>query len=291
MRALRSAALLLALSALSGCALGHGFLYAAGPVARSEREMFLIVLAVMMFVIVPIWIAAPLVAWHYRLRNSATAYRPNWDFNWWIEASIWIPPTLIVAGLGWLMWVRTAKLDPYKPLALAGPPLEIQAVSLDWKWLFIYPSQHVAALNALVIPVGRPVSISMTSATVMQSLFIPRLAGQIYTMAGMTTRLHLAADTPGAYVGENTQYNGDGFQEQKFIVTAMPPARFEAWVAGVHRDGQSFDAAAQDRLFKRSTPNQPVLYNGVSDGFFKTVLDRYKSGVRAAISGQQGKQG
>ena len=138
---------------------------------------------------------------------------------------IWIPPTGIVIGLGFLLWHYTHTLDPYRPIASNQPALEIQAVGLDWKWLFIYPDQRVAAVNQMVIPVGRPVHISLTSGTVMQALLIPQLAGQIYAMAGMTTQLNLAASRPGVYRGENTQFNGTGFQNEKFNVTRAPARR------------------------------------------------------------------
>ncbi len=141
----------------------------------------------------PVLLLVPIIAWHYRLSNKQSAFKPKWDFSWPLEGLIWIPPAGIVIGLGFLLWHYTHTLDPYRRLPATEPPLEVQAVALDWKWLFIYPDAHIATLNRLAIPVGRPVHISLTSGTVMQSLLVPQLAGQIYAMAGMTSQLNLEA--------------------------------------------------------------------------------------------------
>ena len=207
----------LACLALSGCgAIGHGFFSPAGPIADAERHYFLVVCLILVFVIAPVLILTPLVAWHYRLANTKSAYRPQWGFYWPLEGLIWIPPTAIVVGLAVLLWRDTHRLDPYRALPSTTAALEVQVVALDWKWLFIYPDQHVATVNELVIPAGQPVHFSLTSGTVMQALLMPRLASQIYAMAGMTTQLNFAADRPGDYWGENTQFSGAGFQNQKF---------------------------------------------------------------------------
>ncbi len=226
----------------------------AGPIAASQWRLYVIVGIVLVFVAGPVLLLTPLIAWHYRLSNKHNAFRPNWDFSWTLEGFIWIPPTGIVIGLGFLLWHYTHALDPYRPLASDQPALEVQAVGLDWKWLFIYPDQRIATVNQLVIPVGRPVHISLTSGTVMQSLLIPQLAGQIYAMAGMTTQLNLAASRPGVYRGENTQFNGAGFQNEKFDVVALPPADYDRWVARVRASAHPLDAAAYAWLFRQSSP-------------------------------------
>ena len=222
---------------LSGCdALKLGVMNHAGPIAASQWHLYVIVGIVLVFVAGPVLLLTPIIAWHYRLSNRNSAFRPDWDFSWLLEGLIWIPPTGIVIGLGFVLWNYTHTLDPYRPIASDQPALEIQAVALDWKWLFIYPDQRVAAVNQMVIPVGRPIHISLTSGTVMQSLLIPQLAGQIYAMAGMTTQLNLAASRPGTYRGENTQFNGTGFQNEKFNVIALPPADYAA-LGGARRAG------------------------------------------------------
>ncbi len=258
---------------LSGCdALKLGVMNHAGPIAASQWHLYVIVGIVLVFVAGPVLLLTPLIAWHYRLSNKNTAFRPNWNFSWILEALIWIPPTGIVIGLGFLLWNYTHTLDPYRPLASDQPALEIQAVALDWKWLFIYPDQRVAAVNQMVIPVGRPIHISLTSGTVMQALLIPQLAGQIYAMAGMTTQLNLAASRPGTYGGENAQFNGTGFQNEKFNVIALAPADYAHWVEHVRGSAHPLDAAAYADLFKQSSPSQPIAFSSVPPALFKRIL-------------------
>jgi cytochrome o ubiquinol oxidase subunit 2 len=179
--------LLIGFPLLSGCAaLQLGVVNHAGPIAESQWRLYLVVGFVLIFVALPVLLLTPLMAWHYRLSNRHGAFRPRWNFSWVLEAFIWIPPTAIVIGLAFILWTSTHELDPYRAISSEQPTLEVEAAALDWKWLFIYPREKIAVLNQLAIPVGRPVHISLTSGTVMQSLLIPQLAGQIYAMAGMT---------------------------------------------------------------------------------------------------------
>ena len=264
---------LLPLFLLSGCAaLKLGVMNHAGPIAASQWRLYVIVGIVLIFVAGPVLLLTPLIAWHYRLSNKHHAFRPNWRFSWTLEGFIWIPPIGIVIGLSFVLWDYTHTLDPYRPIVSDQPALEVQAVGLDWKWLFIYPDQRIAAVNQLFIPVGRPIHISLTSGTVMQALLIPQLAGQIYAMAGMTTQLNLAASRPGVYRGENTQFNGTGFQNEKFNVTALPPADYDRWVAQVRASAHSLDDTAYAELFKQSSPPQPVVFSSVPQRLFQDVL-------------------
>jgi len=264
---------ILTLLLLSGCdALKLGVMNHAGPIAASQWRLYVIAGIVLIFVAGPVLLLTPLIAWHYRLSNKHSAFRPNWSFSWTLEGFIWIPPIGIVIGLSFLLWRYTHTLDPYRPIASNQPALEVQAVGLDWKWLFIYPDQRIAAVNQLFIPVGRPIHISLTSGTVMQALLIPQLAGQIYAMAGMTTQLNLAASRPGVYRGENTQFNGTGLHNEKFNVTALPPADYDRWVAQVRASAHSLDDTAYAELFKQSSPPQPVVFSSVPQRLFQDVL-------------------
>lgn len=268
---------------LGGCdALRLGFLNAQGPVAASERTLFVNVVLVMLLVIGPVLLLTPIFAWHYRLANTDDAYRPKWNFSWIVEVFIWVPPTLIVVGLAILLWTRTHQLDPYAPLVSNGAPLEVQAVALDWKWLFVYPDARVATINELAIPAGRPVHIRLTSGTVMQSLLVPQLAGQIYAMSGMTTELNLAADRPGVFRGENTQFNGKGFQQQKFSVVSLAPADYESWLARVRATGRPLDADAYRQLFVQSAEPAPILFSSAPADLFEQVLARDRPGPETA---------
>jgi cytochrome o ubiquinol oxidase subunit 2 len=264
---------ILSLWGLGGCtALSHGFLNAAGPVSGGERHLFLVMAVVLVFVAGPILVLTPLFAWHYRLSNTRNAFRPEWNFSWPLEGFIWIPPALIVVGLAWLVWTDTHRFDPYAPIAGAGPPIQIQAVALDWKWLFIYPEQHLATVNELDIPAGRRVHLRLTSGTVMQSMLLPQLAGQIYAMAGMTTQLNVAADHPGVYMGENTQYNGEGFQAEKFAVRALAPADYRLWVARVQRSAKPLDDGAYRQLTQRSVVPKPMFFSSPPPGLYAHIL-------------------
>ncbi len=263
---------------LAGCgALDRGFLYPAGPIARATRHEFLFVCFVMLFVIGPVLLLVPAIAWHYRLSNTKSAYRPQWGFSWSLEGLIWIPPTAIVVILAVFLWRDTHRLDPYRPLP--GDALEVRAIAADWKWIFIYPTQRIATVNRLVIPAGRPVHLELTSATVMQSILMPRLAGQIYAMAGMRTQLALQADGPGSFFGENVQFNGMGFQNEKFAVDAKDKAGFADWVAEVRAQPSRLDAAEYERLSRRSTLPHPLAFGAVEAGLFDRVVTlRQKSG-------------
>jgi len=258
---------------LGGCAaLHHGFLNAAGPVAGGERHLFFIMAIVLVFVAGPVLILTPLFAWHYRLSNTKNAFRPDWNFSWPLEGFIWIPPALIVVGLAVLVWTDTHRFDPYAPIKGAGPPMEVQAVALDWKWLFIYPDQHLATVNELDIPAGRPIHLRLTSGTVMQSLLLPRLAGQIYAMAGMSTQLNFAADRPGVYLGENTQYNGEGFQAERFAVKALVPADYQLWAARVQRSAKPLDDVAYRQLTQRSVVPKPMFFSSPPPRLYAHIL-------------------
>lgn len=271
-RALTASAALAGVAMLQGCSvLEHGFLNAQGPVAAHERHFFLIVCGVLVFVALPVLVLVPLIAWHYRLSNTHHAYRPKWTFSWTLEGFIWIPPIGIVVLLACLLWPATQRDDPYTRLAERGAPLRVQAIGLDWKWVFVYPDEGIATVNQLAVPTGRPVQVELTSATVMQSMLMPQLAGQIYAMAGMRTRLNFAADRDGRYLGQNTQYNGDGFAHQKFDVLAMPQETYRAWLADARAGGRALDAAAWQALSARGLA-QPAVYASVPTGFFERVL-------------------
>lgn len=264
-------ALLLAPLLLGGCAaLDHGFLAAAGPVAAEQRTLFWTVAAILVFVAGPVLVLTPIIAWHYRRSNTHDAYRPDWTFSWTLEGFIWIPPVLIVGILAVLLFGATRRLDPYRPIA-GAPPLEVQVIAADWKWLFLYPDAGVMSINRLVLPVGRPVRLTLTSATVMQSLMIPRLTGQIYTMAGMTTRLNLRADTAGDYRGRNMQYNGSGFPDQAFTVAAVDADGFRNWLAANARSAPALGASARALLADRATV-APHVYSRVPSNLFATVI-------------------
>ena len=260
------------LAVLTGCtALDHGILNAQGPVAAHERHLLLVVSAILLFVWVPVVILVPLMAWHYRRSNTNDAYRPKWAFSWPLEGFIWIPPIGIVILLAFLLWPATQRDDPYTRRAGQGESVHVQAIALDWKWVFIYPDEGVATVNQLAVPAGRPVELSLTSGTVMQSLLLPQLAGQVYAMAGMRTRMNFAADRPGTFRGENTQFSGRGFAHQKFPIISMTPGAYAAWLARAHSVGRPLDADAWATLSRPDTTG-PQTFSAVPPRFFDRVI-------------------
>jgi cytochrome o ubiquinol oxidase subunit II len=188
--------------------------------------------------------------------------------------------------LSGVIWIGTHQLDPRAPIPGKSDPLRVDVVALDWKWLFIYPDQGVAAVNQLAIPAGTPVEFRLTSATVMNSFFVPQLGSQIYTMGGMTTHLSLLADAPGEYSGFSTMYSGDGFSWMRFVVRSTPTGDFDAWLEQARGTGSALDEAAYAELAKPSKAVPPITYRSVEPKLFERILDQTMSGSRAAdISG------
>jgi|TARA_R110000851_G_scaffold333421_2_gene512976 cytochrome o ubiquinol oxidase subunit 2 len=248
----------------------RGFMDPAGPVAAAQLSHFgTISLIMLVVVIIPIFIAIPIILLRYR-RGARGAYKPDWEFNWGVELFIWALPIMIIIALGIALWNHTHKYDPYAPLG--ENPLQIQVVSLDWKFLFLYPEQGIATVNLLALPEKRPVTLTLTSGTVMQSFMVPRLAGQIYTMAGMSTKLNLIADKPGTYVGRNMQYNGTGFASQSFGTKVMTDDAFAAWAEKTRTASGQLDWQGYETLLKPSIVNEPVLYSSFDPDLFNKII-------------------
>jgi cytochrome o ubiquinol oxidase subunit 2 len=286
--------LCVALLLLSAC-VGNthmSFLDAQGPVADVQRWHFYWVLAIMaVLVAAPIFLLTPFWAWRYRYGAKKSRYTPNWKYSRVLELMSWGGPIIIVAILAFFVWRDSHRLDPYKPLASDQPALRVQVIGYDWKWLFIYPDEGIASIGTLAMPVGRPVAMHITSATVMQSLFIPALGSQIYAMGGMDTQLNLEASRPGRSLGENTMYNGDGFHQQKFVAVAMPPADFKAWASQVRARGIPLDAQTLKIISRQSTRKDlisalPAARSGDGNVYFTGVSKSlYPAVVKATMTG------
>lgn len=267
------AAVLLAI-ALCACAPSSSVLHPAGPVGAANRTILLNALTIMLAIVVPTIVATLLFAWWFRAGNSRARYRPDFVYSGRIEMVVWSIPSLVILFLGGVIWVGSHQLDPYRPLPSRVPPLEVQVVSLDWKWLFIYPGEGIATVNQLVLPTGRPVHFALTSATVMNAFFVPRLGSMIYTMNGMATQLHLQADRPGVYYGQSAMFSGDGFPDMHFAVRAVPPAAYAAWSARVRGGGVPLDLAAYARLAKPGAA-APGAFAAVQPGLFDAIVRRH----------------
>lgn len=285
-----SAAVLAPLLLLCSCAWPQdGFLAAAGPVADAQRDHFLWIVGWMMVVILPLLISLPCVLWRYRHGRGRGRYAPAWEGSRLLEVVVWGVPVCIVVILAAHLWRSTIALDPYRPLAPDRPALTVQVVALDWKFLFIYPGSGIASVNELVIPAGRPVRLQLTSGTVMQSFMIPRLAGQIYAMAGMVTQLNLLSDRTGTFEGRNTQYNGEHFAQQRFAARVVTAKRFDTWIDSVRKSGGTLDAARYAALAKPGVAAAPLFFGSVADKLFDHVLARFngKPMTQAAASAER----
>ena len=232
----------------------------------------------MLVVVVPVILATLGFAWWYRSSNPRASHRPDESYEGRIEFVTWSIPALIVILLGGVIWIGSHELDPRAPIPANASPIKIEVVSLDWKWLFIYPDHGIAAVNQLAVPTGSPLSFRLTSATVMNSFFIPQLGSQIYAMGGMTTHLNLLADTPGEYPGISAMFSGDGFSGMQFTVKAMSPQNFESWVEQARGAGSALDDAAYAALAKPSKDVTPVTYRSVAPGLFERIIQETTSG-------------
>ncbi|MGH8170932.1 MAG: ubiquinol oxidase subunit II [Steroidobacteraceae bacterium] len=256
---------------LSGCQ--WAVLDPKGPIGVQERSIIITATVLMLIVVVPVIALIFIFAWRYRASNEKADYRPNWSHSNRIEAVVWLIPCIIVAALGVIAWRTSHSLDPYRPLDSKVKPIRIDAVALDWKWLFIYPDQKVATVNQVAFPANVPVEFHITSATVMNAFFIPQLGSQIYAMARMETQLHLMASDPGTYQGLSSNYSGDGFSGMTFKAIALPSQQgFDAWVAKVKASQETLGAAAYQRLAKPSENNPVEYYSQVRPDLFADIV-------------------
>jgi cytochrome o ubiquinol oxidase subunit 2 len=259
---------------LAGCS-DLRILEPVGSIGVADRQVILIAFALMMIVVIPVIGMSVAIPWRYRAGNHRAVYKPEWTHSTAVEVVVWLVPALIVAALGLLVWNSTYRLDPYAPLSSSQQPVQVDVVSMDWKWLFIYPQLGIASVNQLVFPTGRPLSLRLTSDSVMTSFFIPRLGSQIYAMAGMQTRLNLQADQAGNYLGENNQYSGKGFSFMQFQAQATDAKGFDQWVQRVRRSPLKLDRTGFAQL-ERPVMHSPVTHYGkVSPGLFENIMARF----------------
>jgi cytochrome o ubiquinol oxidase subunit II len=255
---------------LSGCA--GGVLDPHGPVGAAERQVTLNALAVMLVIVVPTILVAVAFAWWFRASNPRARRRPHFAYSGRVELIVWSIPLLAIVFIGGLIWDGSHRLDPFAALESPGKPLEVQVVSLDWKWLFIYPGQGIATVNQLVVPTGVPVHFSLTSGSVMNSFWVPQLGGMVATMNRMATQLSLQADDVGDYYGESAQFSGDGFPEMHFVVHAVAADAFAQWLNTARQSGGALDQASYAELARQSHDVQPFTYRSVQPGLFEAVV-------------------
>ena len=246
----------------------------AGPVGEGNRIVLLDSLAIMLAIVVPTIVAILAFAYWFRASNIRARYLPEWAYSGRLELIVWSIPALVIFFLGGIAWISSHLLDPAEPLKSQAEPVEVQVVSLDWKWLFIYPQQNVASINHMVVPAGVPLNLKITSASVFNVFFVPRLGSMIYAMYGMTTRLNLQADRPGVYPGLSAHFSGDGFPGMAFDVHAVTRQEFTQWAAATRSSGPVLDEAAYRKLLKQSQNVSPYTYRSVQTGLFDDIVEQ-----------------
>jgi cytochrome o ubiquinol oxidase subunit II len=273
---LRAAAAVCPALALGGCA--AGVLQPRGPIGEADATILLDAVGIMSVIVVPTIVALLAIGWWFRASNTRARYQPSFVYSGRLEIIVWAIPILIIMFLGGLTWIGAHELDPYVPIAAKAqakaPQLEVQVISLDWKWLFIYPRQRLASVNELEIPTGTPVHFYLTSATVMNQFFVPQLGSMIATMNGMQTQLYLQADHPGNFYGLSAQYSGDGFSGMHFMVHAVSPGDFRRWVASTRQSGPILDRNGYFDLLRESCDVQPFTYRSADPALFASVVKR-----------------
>jgi cytochrome o ubiquinol oxidase subunit II len=270
----RRVALVLLPALLSAC--DWAVLDPRGPVGQADRTILLDSLAIMLAIVVPTIVATFVFAWWFRASNTRARYLPDWEFSGRIELVVWAIPCMVILLLGGVAWIGSHRLDPAQPIEPLAPasrqPLEIQAVSLDWKWLFIYPQQGVATVNQVVVPVGVPLRFSITSASVWNTFFVPRLGSMIYAMNGMTTELNLRADEAGTFLGRSAHFSGDGFSDMTFALRAVSAGDFAAWANATRGAGATLDDAAYAALAKQSANVPPATFASIGPDLFARIV-------------------
>ena len=246
-----------------------------GPIGDAERFVIIAAFVLMLIVVIPVFVMVFWFSLKYRASNIKATYMPKWSYSGKIDLAMWLVPLAIIAVLGSLAWIETHDLDPFKPIKAGVKPISIEVVSLDWKWLFIYPDYDVATVNQLAFPTKVPLSFRITSDTVLTAFFIPQLGSQIYAMAGRQSRLHLMADESGIYAGHNQQFSGSGYADMHFEAIATSPEQFKAWVQKARQSTNQLDLSRYEEL-KKPTSGYPVTYfSFVTPGLFDHIIREY----------------
>jgi cytochrome o ubiquinol oxidase subunit 2 len=259
-----------------------------GPIGAAEKTILIDSVAIMLAIVLPTIVAVFGFAYWFRASNPKARYRPDWAYSGRIELVVWSIPTLTIILLGGVAWLGAHQLDPAKAVEGSAKPLTIQAVSLDWKWLFIYPDQQVATINTLTVPAGVPLHFELTSSSVMNVFFIPQFGSMIYTMNGMATQLNLRADRPGTFGGLSAHFSGDGFSDMHFDVHVVPAEQFSKWTQEASRAEKPLDEVSYSELAKPSAKGEPAIYRLADPQLFHAIVTQKlppSPGFQARVKG------
>jgi len=259
-----------------------------GPIGAAEKTILIDSVGIMLAIVLPTIIAIFAFAFWFRASNTKAFYWPDWEYSGRIELVVWSVPALTVILLGGVAWLGAHHLDPAKPIEGSSEPLTIQAVSLDWKWLFIYPDQKVATINTLTVPAGVPLQFQLTSASVMNVFFIPQFGSMIYTMNGMATRLNLRADTPGTFQGLSAHFSGDGFSDMHFDVHVVPSEQFSKWAQDASGAEKALDQRSYEEIARPSMKSEQAIYRLGDPNLFNSIVMQKlppSQGMQAGVKG------
>jgi cytochrome o ubiquinol oxidase subunit 2 len=247
----------------------------SGIMAMKERDLIVFSMGLMLSIAIPVVLITYFVAWKYRASNTKATYAPTWTGNNLLKSSYWLFLGSLVILFGVVVWKAAHELDPYKPLASANTPITIQVVALEWKWLFIYPEQHIATVNYVAFPVNTPVTFKLTADAPMNSFWIPSLSGQIYAMAAMETQIHMMANKIGDYPGGAAEINGSGYAGMRFVAHASSQADFDTWVEGVKKSPKTLDLATYNKLSEPSEYTPATYYSTVDKDLYNSIMMKY----------------
>jgi cytochrome o ubiquinol oxidase subunit II len=250
-------------------------------VGADEKVILFDATTIMLAVVIPVIICTLAFAWWFRARNKRATRLPDWEYSGRIEFITWSIPAMIIIFLGGIAWIGSHDLDPRKALRSGVKPMEIEVISLDWKWVFIYPQEQLATVNQLVIPVNTPVHFKLTSGSVMNSFFVPQLGGQIYTMAGMATQLNLLASHEGTFAGLSAQFSGDGFSDMRFDVKAVSENQYQSWLKSARTSTDQLDTARYAHLAAPSRSQEPAIFGRVTEGLFDSIVRNHGAPLAA----------
>lgn len=278
---------------MTGCgAADWGVLDPKGQIGKQQLDLIVISTVLCLVVVVPVLVLTAVIVWRYRIKsNSKAKYDPNWSHSTKLEAIWWGVPIVIILALAIITAIYTYKLEPSKPLEHEAEPITIQVVSLDWKWLFLYPEQGIATVGYVQFPEDVPVHFQLTSDAPMNSFWIPQLGGQIYTMSGMAMSLHLIADEPGEYMGSGANFSGKDFAKMQFTAKASSQQEFDDWVKSVKSSSSEMTKVGYDELAKPGVTEKGVSYSAFPEGLFDQIVHKYGEGHQHGGATEDNKAG
>ena len=250
-------------------------LFPKGLIGLEQRNLLLLIQAIMLLFVVPVYIFTFAFSWWYRADNKKAKYDPHLVDHKLAEVIWWGLPFVMTIIVCVITWYKTHELDPYKPLQSEKKPIKIEVVALEWKWLFIYPEEKIATVNHLQIPKDTPIHFLITADAPMNTFWIPRLGGMIYAMSGMETQLHLIANEEGEFRGSSAQISGEGFAWMNFATVASSEETYKEWVESVRNSKNTLDLFEYEKLAAPSIDHEVEYFQLGENNLFNEIVMKY----------------